>query len=259
MNQSGKSNSVEPDTGDPVLMSDVSAEEPRVDDATSSEGYPGKSNQKTRKNPYWPTLLWIALGWAPTWLYWYFLNVLLNLSREFAVITSRSREVTLIIYGALVVGIGWIITGLAIRKQYALTRKQLITLCLTAIGVGVLAGAIEFLIEPDLKIALVLWGVGLEGLLVGLLLKRSAQLSVGQIVALTFGWTLMAFFEPLFIPYFIGVINMFIYFIIGIRPLAELLALLVTMFSGALIGLTGGWFMIDILESARKRAAELKK
>ena len=46
MNQSGKSNSVEPDTGDPVLMSDVSAEEPRVDDATSSEGHPGKSTRR---------------------------------------------------------------------------------------------------------------------------------------------------------------------------------------------------------------------
>ena len=45
MNQSGKSNSVEPDTGDPVLMPDVSAEEPRVDDATSSEGHPGKSTR----------------------------------------------------------------------------------------------------------------------------------------------------------------------------------------------------------------------
>lgn len=251
MNQPGKSDTAEPD---------ASADAPRMEGVTLSEDYPCKSNQKTRKNPYWPTLLWIALGWAPTWLYWNFLMDLLDyLSREFAITTSRSREVTIIIYGALVVGIGWIITGLAIRKQYALTRKQLITLCLTAIGVGVLAGVIEFLIEPDLKIALVLWGVGLEGLLVGLLLKRSAQLSIGQIVALTFGWTLMAFFEPLFIPYFIGVINMFIYFIIGIRPLAELLGLLVTMFSGALIGLTGGWFMIDILESARKRAAELKQ
>ena len=254
MNQSGKSNSVEPDTGDPVLMPDVSAEEPGVDDATSSEGFPGKSNQKTRKNPYWPTLLWIALGWAPTWLYWNFLMDLLDyLSREFAITTSRLLDVTL--NAVLMVGIGWIITGLAIRKQYALTRNQLITLCLTAIGTGALAGVILF--QIDLTPTLALWGVGLEGLLVGLILRRSAQLSTGQIVALTIGWALMAMIESLITVPLVYLTAMITAGIIGINPIP--LGSLEFLLSGALIGLIGGWVMIRILESARKRAAELKQ
>ena len=45
--------------------------------------------------------------------------------------------------------------------------------------------------------------------------------------------------------------------IIGINPIP--LGSLEFLLSGALIGLTGGWVMIRILESARKRAAELKQ
>ncbi|HNZ13341.1 MAG TPA: serine/threonine-protein kinase [Anaerolineaceae bacterium] len=134
----------------PNIPADDQASEPeqfkplelRVRARQKSATKPTQANQSPKHNPaelaksghqrpYWPALLWIALGWTPSALFVFDMWGIINLG------ISYSLPLAILAF-AIAAGLGWTITGLAIKKQYQLESKHIVRLLLLGIGSGII-------------------------------------------------------------------------------------------------------------------------
>jgi len=188
----------------------------------SPERPPAKPREPGHPSPYWPTLLWITLGWAP---------ITLSVMDDYRLIDIGPLEDSYILsalYNAIAVGLAWTITGLALKKQYQLESRHIVKLLLLGIGSGILIGlffgGLSFVIIGPVS-----------SIISGIILRKHMHLTSWQIAGLGGGWILGVFFYAAF-----SILCGF-----GFS----------TSISGLIMGAVSGAIMITILEAARKRTA----
>jgi len=230
--------------------------------ALPPEEYPGDVQKLEPKSAYWPTLAWIILGWAAIGGS---STPLMLLLENLEWIQLPDPLGYLMLYGVLTVSSPWIITGLAIRKRYGLTRRRIILWILLAIGIGVLAVPLgSQVFDVPFMSFLATWSGGLVALVGGFILMRPAHLKIGQIIGLTIGWAVPMVVIPIFGSGIIFIVAAMM--VGGIPPgfdpavclpnwLIDFTITFLRLFFWGLVGLIGGRIMIAILESARKREA----
>jgi len=228
--------------------------------ALPPEDDPGNTQKLESKSAYWPTLAWIILGWTATGLWLGLMGLLTSLEW-----IQHESLGYLILYGVLIVGSPWMITGLAIRKRYSLTRRRIILWILLAIGVGILVLPLGRQVFDSAFAGIwATWGDGLVALVGGFILMRPAHLKIGQIIGLTIGWAVPMVVIPIFGSGIIFIVAAMM--VGGIPPgfdpsvclpnwLIDFTITFLRLFFWGLVGLIGGRIMIAILESARKREA----
>jgi hypothetical protein len=229
-------------------------------EALPPEDDPGITQKPESKSATWPALAWIILGWTATGLWLPLMGLLTSLEW----IQPESLG-DLILYGVLIVGSPWIITGLAIRKRYGLTRRRIILWILIAIGIGILTIPLGLQVfNGEFSGIWATWSGGLVALVGGFILMRPAHLKIGQIIGLTIGWTVPMVVLSILAP---GIIYIVAMMMIGGDPpppdsavglpswLSYSVMVFLWLFFKGLVGLIGGSIMIAILESARKREA----
>jgi len=205
---------------------------PRVDEVpalpavetTQPPPHSPNPNAPLSKSPYWPTLIWLALGWT---------TPLLIIINHFQVSSNMILD-----WGfkfALWGGVGWLMTGLAIKKRYQLDGRHILHLSLAGVANSLIL-ILGLIVPINPTLVLILWGTTI-GIVPALVLRKPVQLTPGQTARAAGGW-LLGF----------GLFNL-----LTLNLLTASLLILIML--GILLSLIGGAIMIANLEAARKRAA----
>jgi len=157
-----------------------------TDKSAKANKSPKHTLPKPRKSgvqsPYWPTLLWITLGWTPI--------ILLFMDSFGWIYICTSCDLFLsVLYHAIAVGLGWTITSLAIKNQYQLMPKHIVRLLLLGIGSGIIGGLTHYWADEGILIAMIV-ELTVGGIVSGFILRKQMHLTKWQIAMLGGGWML---------------------------------------------------------------------
>ncbi|HNT55911.1 MAG TPA: hypothetical protein PKG95_14435, partial [Anaerolineaceae bacterium] len=138
-----------------------------------------------------------------------------------------SSSLELVLLYAITAGLGWTITGWALKNQYQLESKHIIRLLLSGIGSGIIIGLVDNNSFHSVGYFLIIGIIG--GIVSGIILRKHMHLTIWQMAGLGGGWILSGFFY--------------------------LVSVFIPSLSGLIMGAISGAIIIAILEAARKRAA----